>query len=129
MSWASPALQGEWKCVAGEENGKAQDRSAVKRENRRLTIKGNSLTMERVGASWVGKFEIDAINGDFDWVGKGPQEKLVEWIGIYELDDDNLKLCFIFQKDGKAKRPKAFRALPPVPGMPQAFYTFKRDND
>ena len=126
---AIKAMQGDWRCIAGEENGKLQDKSAVKRENRHVTIKGNSLTMERVGATWVGKFEIDASNGSFDWVGKGPQGNLVEWIGIYEVDGDNLKLCFIFQKDDKAKRPKTFKSKPPTDGMAHASYTFKSDND
>lgn len=132
---ALKSLQGEWKCIAGEENGKTQDKSTVKKQNRRVTVKGNSLTVERTDAgekfgSYVGKFEIDASNGHFDWVGKGPGGNLVEWVGIYELDEDTLKLCFVYQKDGKAKRPKEFKSMPPAePGMAHVFFTFKRDND
>lgn len=132
---AMKSFQGEWKCIAGEENGKAQDKSTVKKQNRRVTVKGSSLTVERTGAgdkfgSYVGKFEIDASNGHFDWVGKGPGGNLVEWIGIYELNEDTLKLCFVYQKDGKAKRPKEFKSMPPAePGMAHVFFTFKRDND
>lgn len=124
------AIQGNWRCVAGEENGKPpQDESVVLRENRRVIVNGNSLTMERVGARWQGKFEIDASKGHFDWIGKGPQDKLIEWIGIYKLDGDQLKLCFVWQKDGKARRPAEFKTFPPAePGMPHAFYTFVRDD-
>lgn len=129
------SLQGEWKCIAGEEGGTIQDKSTVKKENRRVTVKGNSLTLERTGRGdkfgrYVGKFEIDASNGNFDWVGKGPGGNLTEWVGIYELDGDTLKLCFVYQKDEKAKRPKEFKSLPPAePGMAHVFFTFKRDKE
>ena len=33
------ALQGEWRCVAGEENGKPQEQSKVRQEGRRLIIR------------------------------------------------------------------------------------------
>jgi uncharacterized protein (TIGR03067 family) len=129
------AIQGEWKCVAGEENGTSQDKSIVKKQNRRVTVKGNSLTLARTGfgdkyGAYIGKFEIDASNGQFDWIGKGPGGNLIEWIGIYELDGDELKLCYIYQKDDEAKRPTEFKSLPPSkPGMAHVFFTFKRDND
>lgn len=125
---ALKAMEGEWKCIASEENGKSRA-SFVEQENRRLTIERNSLTMATGDGSrsWVGKFEIDASNGHFDWVGKSDNQ-LVEWIGIYELDGDSLKLCFIFQKDDKAKRPTEFKSLPPAePGLAHALYTFKRE--
>lgn len=127
-SKATNTLQGEWVCIAGEENGKPQEQSTVKQERRRLTIKTNSLKIERVGASWDGKFEIDPSNGQFDWIGKGPGGSLTEWIGVYDLDGDTLKLCFVWQKEGRAKRPTEFKTLPPAePGMAHAFYTFKRE--
>ena len=131
---AMKALQGEWKVIAGIENGKKQERNTIKTENRRFTIKGNSLSMSRVIeqklGTYVGKFEIDASTGHFDWVGKRPGGQHVEWIGIYELEGDILKLCFIYQRDDKAKRPKEFKSLPPIqPGMAHLFYTLKRDTD
>ena len=122
------ALQGEWRCVAGEENGKPQEQSKVRQEGRRLIIRRHSLTMDKVGSSWIGKFEIDATNGHFDWIGKSlPTNTLTEWTGIYQLEGDELKLCFIFDKENKAKRPTEFRSLPPAqPGLAHALYTFKR---
>lgn len=130
-------LQGEWQCIAGEVSAKPQDKSVVRKENRRLTINGNSLTMARTGpggkyGTYVGKFEVDSSNAKFDWIGKGPGEAaaLVEWIGIYELDGDVLKLCFVYQKDGKAKRPTIFKSLPDAePGLNHVFFTFKRDKE
>lgn len=128
---AMKLIQGEWRCIAGEENGKPQEQSKVNQEYRRLVIKGNSLTMQKAGQSWTGKFEIDSTNGDFDWIGKNvPQNQLVEWIGIYELEDDTLKLCFIFNKNDKAKRPTSFKTMPPVElGLAHACYTFKREHE
>ena len=129
------AIQGVWKCVAGEENGRLQDRSKVQQEGRRLIIKRNSLTMDKAGSSqkWVGKFEVDATTGDFDWIGKTRLNdgwQLTEWTGIYELKGDELKLCFIFDRDELAKRPTEFESLPPAQlGLAHAFYTFKRVED
>jgi len=128
------SLQGHWKCVGGEENGDPQPKSLVKHQNRRLEIKGNSLTMTRVvgdkSGTYVGRFEIDAANGHFDWIGKNPGDTAVEWIGIYELDGEKLKLCYIYQKDGKAPRPKSFKSAPPIErGMPHVSHIYERDND
>ncbi|WP_298864382.1 TIGR03067 domain-containing protein [uncultured Gimesia sp.] len=128
---SSSSLQGEWECIAGEENGKPQDPNKVRQERRRLVISRNSLIMEKVGSSWVGKFEIDPKSGHFDLIGKRvPGNNLTEWIGIYEVNGDELKLCFIFNKEDKAKRPTEFKSQPPSqPGLAHAFYTFKRDSD
>jgi len=120
-------LQGEWKCVAGDENGKTQDKSVITRESRLVTIDGNSLTMARDGAKWTGKFEIDAESGSFDWIGKNSAGDLIEWIGIYKVDADELKLNFIFQKNNKARRPTQFKSFPPSqPGLAHANYSFVR---
>ncbi len=127
-------LQGEWKCIAGEHNGKPQEKSVVKHENRRFTIEGNTLTMTRTGmggrfGTYSGKFSIDASNGHLDWVGKvkigDAEPTFMEWIGIYELDGDTLKVVYI---DGKAKRP-AFKFAPVPKGLNHIFYTMKRDNE
>lgn len=122
------AIQGEWRCVAGEENGKPQEQSKVRQEGRRLIIRRHSLTMDKVGSGWIGKFEIDATNGHFDWIGKSvPANMLTEWTGIYQLEGDELTLCFIFDKENKATRPTEFKSLPPAqPGLAHALYTFKR---
>lgn len=129
QSWLSQltALQGEWKCIGSEENGKSRA-SAVEGEKRRLIIERTNLTMETGGGAgmWEGKFDIDSATGHFDWIGKSG-ENFVEWIGIYELDGDTLKLSFIFQRNDQAKRPKEFKSFPPQkPGLAHAFYTFKR---
>jgi len=88
--------------------------------------------MDKAGSSqkWVGKFEVDSTTRNLDWIGKtrlNDEWKLTEWTGIYELKGDELKLCFIFDRDELAKRPTEFKSLPPAQrGLAHAFYTFKR---
>lgn len=120
------AIQGEWVCIGSEENGVSRT-SHIERENRHLTIKGNSLTMESLGGTrrWVGTFKIDSSNGHFDWLANHGSP----WIGIYSLDGDILKLCWVVQKEGRSNRPTQFKTFPPAePGMAHAFYTFKREH-
>lgn len=127
-------MEGDWVCVASEENGVQLEKDRVKRQNRRLKIKGNTLKMERLIAkqfgTYEGKFEIDPSTNSFDWIGKGPGGNYVEWIGIYELGDDYLKLRFAYQKDGISKRPTSLKTTAPlVPGAHQVYYMLKRDKD
>lgn len=125
-------LQGEWLMVSGEENGQQFERADVKRQNRRLLIKGKTLTMERLKgnvAKWTGRFTIDPETKAFDWVGTNSQDAETKWIGIYSVDGDTLKLCFRFNIDGQAKRPSSFSSGDFEKPNATAFYTFKRDND
>lgn len=119
-------LDGEWSCIASEENGKVHDQNKIREQRRRLVISGTSLTMQ-TGASWTGEFTLDPSNGHFDWKGKDSQGKPTEWIGIGELKGDTLKLCFIFQRNNLAVRPTEFKSMRPAkPGLAHACYTFRR---
>ena len=72
--------------------------------------------------TYDGKFEIDASNGYFDFVGKGPNGEYSEWVGLYELDEDTVSFSYkLSTKDEKAVRPKTLKD-----GFLQVF---KRDND
>lgn len=125
---AMKALQGEWKCVAMEEIGKTLDKKAVKEQDRRVTIKGNSYNMMRtqngMRGGHVGKFEIDASNGYFEFIGKGGEE----WIGIYELNGDTFKVCYRYKRNDDCVRPTEFKTDKDQPSI-SVFYTFKRDKD
>lgn len=123
-------LQGEWLTVEAEENKNELEKSIVRRQNRRVTVKGSSWTMERVVNDKIGvykgKFDIDPKKKSFDWIGKGPMGNAVEWIGIYELNGDTLKVCYRYNNDGTAKRPKDFSTSDWEKPNALVFYTLKR---
>ncbi len=106
------------------------DKSQIRRENRRITVKGKSWSVERVVGgnieSYKGKFEINPKTKAFDWIGKGPNGNAVEWIGIYEVNGDTLKVCYRYNSDGKAKRPTKFTTSDSQPPNITVFYTLKK---
>ena len=123
-------MQGKWLCEASEESGKVIDKKVVNGQDQRLSIRGSNFMMtrlyaEKIGA-YSGKFEIDAMTGHFDFIGKEPTGKPVKWVGIYELERDSLKLCFRYQVEGKITRPMTFKS---DDGQPNTcvFHTYKRD--
>ena len=123
-------MQGKWLCEASEESGKLIDKKVLKGQDQRLSIRGGNFTMtrlyaEKIGA-YAGKFEIDKKTGFFDFVGKGPTGKPVQWVGIYELDRDSLKLCYRYQVEGKVTRPTAFKSDDGEPNI-CVFHTYKRE--
>jgi uncharacterized protein (TIGR03067 family) len=126
------ALEGEWLCIAMEEVGKTLNKKAVKEQDRRVMIKGHSYKMKRTENGnrheLVGKFEIDASNGHFDFVGREQGGQSTVWIGIYELNGDTLKLCYRYKRNEDAVRPTEFTTDTDKPNI-AVFYTFKRDND
>ena len=126
------ALEGEWLCVAMEEIGNTLNRKAVKEQDRRVTIRGHSYTMKRTENgnrhTLVGKFEIDASNGHFDFVGREQGGQSTVWIGIYALKDDTLQLCYRYKRNEDALRPTRFETDTEKPNV-AVFYTFKRDSD
>ena len=124
-------VQGEWLAVEGEVGASGKvEKSQMRRENRRITIKGNSWSAERVignnAGTYKGKFEIDPKTKAFDWIGKGPGGNAVEWVGIYELSGDTLKVCYRYNNDGTAKRPKEFTTADSKSPNITVFYTLKR---
>lgn len=124
-------LQGAWVCVASEELGRFHSREIVKRQNRRMKIDGSKISIERVSVNRLGKYSgtinISDKNG-FDFTGKSSNGKDVEWIGIYELKGDILKLCYRYNNDGKAKRPTRFKTDSMKPNI-CVFYTFKKETE
>ncbi len=121
---AMKAIQGDWLCVGMEEIGIVYDKKTIAEQDRRVTIKGNSYTMIRTKdgerASHVGTFVIDASNGHFDFTGTGE-----EWVGIYELDGDTLKVCYRYKNNADCVRPTEFKTDTARPNI-SVFYVFKR---
>ncbi|HWL08413.1 MAG TPA: TIGR03067 domain-containing protein [Planctomicrobium sp.] len=129
---AMKALQGDWICVSAEEMGRPFEKTDLRKQNRHFTVQGNLLTMWWTSAgtegTYTGRFEINAMTGTFDWIGRGPTGDAAEWIGIYELDDDKLKLCYLHKRDQQAVRPIEFKTNGEL-RSPGVFYVFKRDAD
>ena len=131
---AMQMIQGEWKCVAMEEIGTTFDKKTVKEQDRRVIIDGNSYTMKRTQngkrGEHVGRFEIDASNGHFDFIENTTNDANSDqqWIGIYELDGDTFKVAYRYKRNNDCVRPTNFETDNARPNI-SVFYTFKRDND
>lgn len=129
---AMKALQGEWKCIAAEEIGKTVDKRLVKDWDRRVVIKGHTFSMSRTEKgqrnTLVGKFEIDASTAHFDLFGKEHNGVSREWIGIYELRGDTLKLCYRYKFTDTCTRPTKFRADDERPNI-CVFYIYRRESE
>ena len=91
-----PQLQGKWKYVKGEENGKPVPEQQLRSDY--VVIKGNRMTMvsQDERRKWVVTYRADALKKpatlDLKIVrgeGKGKTAK-----GIYEVKGDHLKLCY-----------------------------------
>jgi uncharacterized protein (TIGR03067 family) len=125
------ALQGNWLTIAEETNGKTFDKAEVKTRNHRIAIKGHSFTMQRVTFGnfgvYEGKFDIDVGTHAFDFVGKGPNGKLVEFKGIYAVEGDTLKLCYKYVNEKGVTRPTSFKTQR-EPGVVAVMLVLKRDN-
>jgi len=125
------SLQGQWKCIATEEIGKVLDEATVTSQNRRIDIKGNNLRMTRLKdgsrATYVGKFEVDSSNQSFDFVGKvqDGDGKLIEWVGIFDLEGDTLRLCYRYKNNDQLVRPTVFETDTSKPNV-SVFYTYKK---
>jgi uncharacterized protein (TIGR03067 family) len=125
------ALQGSWVGVVEEFGGKQMNKGQIKDRNRRLTVKGNKFTMKRVQndkvGTYEGRFELDpkASPAAFDLSGKNPAGRAVEFLGIYELNGDEFRLCYV-EAGQEAKRPDAFET---APGNGRVYLLFKRDKE
>jgi len=124
------AFQGEWEAVEAEFGGKPLDRISVRKLNRLIRINGNSFHEERlhdgktVGVD--GKFELTPETKAFDFVGKVTgTNNAFEYVGLYELNGDTLKLCCRANEDGNASRPKQFKSDAQKPNWSH-YYVYKR---
>lgn len=111
-------------------NGEVYSKERVSEINRRIRIKDHALTMSRTfnGKFGVydGHFEIDAETKHFDWSGKNPGQKPTQFIGIFELTGDRLKLCYRYVV-ADTPRPTDFKTGTPVkPGMQHVSLALKK---
>jgi uncharacterized protein (TIGR03067 family) len=118
-------LQGNWICIKQEVNGQLE--LNVKKMNKRLNFDKSVMIAEWVGGggktrTYKGKFELDSTTEPkkFDFIGKeDPAGANLEWIGIYELTENEFILMIV----EKGIRPTEFK-------KPKGTYIqFKRDKD
>ena len=94
------ALEGSWNVVSAEEGGKAPDKTWKKSG---LIIQGDNFMLVDADSRLSLKQKIDPTKSpkQMDLEGQG-----FKWTGIYELNGDDLKLCF--DETGK-ERPADFK--------------------
>jgi len=108
------ALEGRWQMIDFERDGKKGPLSGV-------VIKGNKFTIEMPdGKRRTSTFRIDPTKRP-KWFDDAP-EGSKPWPGIYERNDDVLKICF--DSSGVLKRPSEFKTSP-ASGL--ALFVLKRE--
>ena len=114
------AMQGVWKVTAEHEFGRVLSKEEMRKRNRHLFIKGNNLSTDRVIqdklGTYSGSIQIVPEKKTFDFAGKSPGDKPVEWIGIYKVDGDSMTLCYRVKGEGQTPRPTEFKSLSDKPG-------------
>ena len=125
-------LQGVWVAIEMETNEQPVARVDVRRQHRRVTIKGNSYEEDfaRDGKvlKVVGKFDINPKTHTFDFIGKGPAGAVLEYVGLYEVQEGKLRLCLRANVDGNAERPKKMGSAAQGKNW-TAINVFERDKD
>ena len=109
------AFRGEWKATLSDEFGVRMPDSELAQQDRRLLIDGPAFSMERTKdnqrGSYQGRFRFSPNTKAFDWKGTGPNGAAMEWVGIYDLAGDTLKLCYRQKRGTDApQRPTVFRS-------------------
>jgi len=102
------ALEGTWKVVFFERDGKIHEQNEGKdvKNYTKVVIKGNKFTIHpHIGGPRTSTFKIDSTKRPkwFDDVPDGTKS----WPGIYELENDILKIYF--DSKGVLKRPTEFK--------------------
>ena len=128
------SLQGEWAAIEEEVGGKPFDKQTVRTIDRRMSFKGNVLTMSQMWSNEIGDrlsthqgpFHIDATTGAFDFMAKTSDGTDVEFRGIYKLSGDRLTICYKYAKGDSTTRPTMFKTEAGS-GTVFALAVFKRD--
>jgi len=109
------SLQGTWMATSIEVEGVKFEGEEAAKQNRNITLQGKKYI-----ETWKlsdrdlfikGEFSIDD-NGNFDILAKTNFGKEINFIGIYKLEGENLKLCIKANLDQNAKRPTSFEPDP-----------------
>ncbi len=96
--------------VTEESNGVADPIT----QERRITISGDNFVMSRIregkNGVYVGNIKIDQAARTFDFHGKGPLGGHQWFKGIYELDGDTLRMCYVYNASETSERPRSLRS-------------------
>jgi uncharacterized protein (TIGR03067 family) len=101
-----PKLQGTWKLVAIERDGKKAPDDFIKNASRTMTFKGDTATFRtRDGKTMEGKLKIDTTKTPrhIEFSVEVPGKGAVTAVGIYELKGDTLTVAI-----HRDKRPTNF---------------------
>src|SRR5437773_1028401 len=114
-------LQGAWQPISAIEKGKEQSKEDLK--ERKITFKGDKITVKHGEKVHDVTFKLDPSKKpkEIDVTGKDDDGKDRMMKGIYELNDDTLKVCLDMEG---GDRPSKFDS---PEGSNLIFVTLKRD--
>jgi uncharacterized protein (TIGR03067 family) len=117
-------LQGTWVVEAAELDGKKA--SAAELKDLLLIFKDDQMITKKPGGSESGIFKLDPTKTPKNIeIGQSERDTTDMAPGIYELNGDNLKICFTRGRDvNRAKRPSTFETKP---GSNMMLWVLKRD--
>jgi uncharacterized protein (TIGR03067 family) len=114
--------QGTWTLVGAEEKGQKLSDDQLKQVPVTLIVKDDKFTIKFGEQSMEGTFKIDPAKKPkaYDAKGTDAEGKTHESKGIYEIEGDMLKVCFV---SADKERPKEFKA---DAGSDSLIHTYKK---
>jgi uncharacterized protein (TIGR03067 family) len=91
-------MEGVWEVGSIEQGGKKSPEDKIKEADLRLHITGNKFIYKAAGQTVMeGTFEIgsDKNPKTLDVKGKDPSGKEEKTVGIYQMDGDTMRVCFV----------------------------------
>jgi uncharacterized protein (TIGR03067 family) len=116
-------FEGTWLLVSSEHNGQQLPKDDLK--DFRLTIKGDQFTSKQGTMTIAGTLKIDPSQKPKVVDATATQDgKKVASLGIYELDGDAMKVCYVAEG---SERPKAFSTKGGTNDKPVMLDVYKRE--
>jgi uncharacterized protein (TIGR03067 family) len=100
-------IQGSWKVVAAEDSGEKAPKEALK--DLKWVITKDKITYKFAEKTTEWSYKLDPTTTP-KWIDLTEGERTT--LGIYELDGDNLKICFPEGPNGERERSTAFESKP-----------------